>query len=531
MGALTLATLSDGIAFLANVTSRIESIIGFGVAAGVAVLSSYVIMGILLPLILMRLDERKLARNPPGNRVKDDGQNGASNGPSGVPLPPQDRNATPLTGIAWLIVRLAEYRSVILPVTVLVTAFTTYLSFQLDPKLDIKDFFDSQSGFVVGLDKLDQHTDPALAGEPAFLYIEGDLAARESLDAIQGLLSRLNDNPHLGRSEDGSVFLYNRTVFDLLRRVTGSSHAREQVLEVTGVAISDADGDGIPDTRDQTKAAYEYMTAYGVPLDEHTTAYDSLQVREVLYVPEDAGDRQATIIILGVLGSREQANLGAARESLERALAPLKDTPAISAAGTTGSPFAREATLTATTRALTISLPVAGRRLPLVADPLDAFGEVCASDHRPHWVGGVLVIWVHVPHGLQPQLRHGHHRRGLHRCGHRLLNTHDPAIPARVGKSAWPGRSPPGGGYRHRGCPCRVGGIQHNWVRRPRVRSDAAILNIRGTHRCNDTDGRGGVSAGTPFVAFNCGPQRPSAASAAAMNLGPSTRSAKNPVL
>ncbi len=359
LGALTLATLSDGIAFLANVTSRIETIIGFGVGAGVAVLSSYVIMGILLPLILMRLDERKLARNPPGDQVKDDGQNRASNGPSGLPPSPQDRNSTPLTGIAWLVVRLAEYRWVILPVTVLVTAFTTYLSFQLDPKLDIKDFFDSQSGFVVGLDKLDQHTDPALAGEPAFLYIEGVLAARESLDAIQGLLSGLDDNPHLGRSEDGSVFLYNRTVFDLLRRLTGSSHAREQVLEVTGVAISDADGDGIPDTRDQTKAAYEYMTAYGVPLDEHTTAYDPIQVREVLYVPEDSGDRQATIIALGVLGSREQANLGAARESLERALAPLKDTPAISAAGITGSPFAREATLTATTRALTISLPVA----------------------------------------------------------------------------------------------------------------------------------------------------------------------------
>ena len=68
LGALTLATLSDGIAFLANVTSGIETIIGFGVAAGIAVLSSYVIMGILLPLVIMRLDERKRVRTVLGQQ-------------------------------------------------------------------------------------------------------------------------------------------------------------------------------------------------------------------------------------------------------------------------------------------------------------------------------------------------------------------------------------------------------------------------------------------------------------------------------
>jgi predicted RND superfamily exporter protein len=60
LGALTLAMLSDGIAFLANVTSGIETVIGFGIGAGIAVLSSYVIMGMFLPLVIMRLDQRRL---------------------------------------------------------------------------------------------------------------------------------------------------------------------------------------------------------------------------------------------------------------------------------------------------------------------------------------------------------------------------------------------------------------------------------------------------------------------------------------
>ena len=60
IGALTLAMLSDGIAFLANLTSGIETVIGFGIGAGIAVLSSYVIMGMFLPLVIMRLDQHRL---------------------------------------------------------------------------------------------------------------------------------------------------------------------------------------------------------------------------------------------------------------------------------------------------------------------------------------------------------------------------------------------------------------------------------------------------------------------------------------
>ena len=345
LGALVLATLSDGIAFLANVTSGIETIIGFGVAAGVAVLSSFVIMGILIPLVLMQLDQRKVHRSTLALPVKDEYD------------ADKLKEAHPSYGrIAWVVVELARVPWAVVPLAAVVTAGAVYLSLQLEPKLDIKDFFDADSDFAVGVDKLEEHTSETVAGEPAVIYVEGDMTDPRSLEALRDLLDRLADNETLGNARDGSVSLYNRTVFDLLRRVTESSVARQRALEATGVSILDKDSDGIPDTPEQIRAAYDYMIDNGVPLDGQTLAYDSIQVREVLYHDQD---KQAIILIIGVLGSREQANLRRSRESLELDLAPLRGVPSITEAGITGSPFAREATLTATTKALTISLPVA----------------------------------------------------------------------------------------------------------------------------------------------------------------------------
>ena len=59
LGALALAMLSDGIAFGSNVTSGIESVIGFGVGAAVAVLAAFIVLGLVAPLVMMRIDGLK----------------------------------------------------------------------------------------------------------------------------------------------------------------------------------------------------------------------------------------------------------------------------------------------------------------------------------------------------------------------------------------------------------------------------------------------------------------------------------------
>ena len=351
LGALTLAMLSDGIAFLANVTSGIETVIGFGIGAGIAVLSSYIIMGMFLPLVIMRLDQRRLGLVYERNE--------ASRGGQGTEL--ADESASHPVGamLAGAVLAFAHHRWAVLPLAATLTAAATLLAFQLEPNLDVKDFFDSESDLVIGLDKLDQHTAPALSGEPAVIYIRGDLTSAESLDGLRELLDRLSKNGRLGQSAEGQVSLYSRTLFQLLSKITGNAYARSQVMDDTGVAISDDDGDQVPDGPEQVRAAFDYMVRQGVPLNETTMVYDPIQVRETLHHDPTQLGEQEIILVVGVLGSRQQANIEAARQALEQDLEPLRRVPDISFVGLTGSPFTREATLQATTRALNVSLPVA----------------------------------------------------------------------------------------------------------------------------------------------------------------------------
>jgi len=354
LGALTLAMLSDGIAFLANVTSGIETVIGFGIGAGIAVLSSYVIMGMFLPLVIMRLDQRRYASASRQAETSGGDQRTASADES-----PSRSASLAQSVISGLVLEFARHRWAVLPLAAVLTVAATLLAFQLEPNLDVKDFLDSESDLVIGLDKLDQHTAQALSGEPAVIYIRGDLTAPESLDALRDLLVRLSDNDKLGQSENGQVSLYSRTLFQLLSRITENSYARSQVQAEAGVEITDEDADQAPDGPEQVRAAFDYMVRHGIPLNESTLVYDPIQVRETLHHDPSQNGEQEFILVVGVLGSRQQANIGVARQALERDLEPLRRVPSISFVGLTGSPFTREATLQATTKALNVSLPVA----------------------------------------------------------------------------------------------------------------------------------------------------------------------------
>ena len=51
-GALILATASDSVAFLANTTAGIESIVQFGIGAAIALFGAYVLLGVVSPILV-----------------------------------------------------------------------------------------------------------------------------------------------------------------------------------------------------------------------------------------------------------------------------------------------------------------------------------------------------------------------------------------------------------------------------------------------------------------------------------------------
>ena len=62
--ALALAMVTDAIAFVSNASASIETVVGFGIGAGLAIAAAFVIMGLTLPLALMRLDAWRAKAGP-----------------------------------------------------------------------------------------------------------------------------------------------------------------------------------------------------------------------------------------------------------------------------------------------------------------------------------------------------------------------------------------------------------------------------------------------------------------------------------
>ena len=408
LGALVLAMLSDGIAFLSNSASEIEAIVHFSIAAGIAAASSFLLLGVTVPLAAMRID--RLRRPRPGSvsvvariiTLTSGAGVVALTGASvlflvvGFAIPGvvillativgflviptmmmrwrnrglelQDDSFTsqidthreePKT--SWLVpvvTGLARYRSLVLLVMAAVTAASVLLALRLDPELDVKDFFDSNSDFVVGLDKLDEHI-AERSGEPGIIYIRGDLTDPQALAATQQFIGKLAQNPYVGRDADGAPSLKDN-VFSMLERVTGSGYARGQMTAASGgLEITDVNGDGIPDSREQVKATYDYIIQNGVPLDENTLVYDVGQVRDALFHDPSGREENVTVLVVGITGTREQSMVKAAREALTEDLEVLLQNPLITRVGVTGSPFVREGQLGATTNSLQTSLPIA----------------------------------------------------------------------------------------------------------------------------------------------------------------------------
>ena len=354
MVALVLAMLTDGMAFFSNTVSDIESIIGFGIAAGIAVISSLIIMGIFVPLALMRLDALRETGKADSKPVSD-----------ADPLP-NDNEPRRTLSAEWVVGRLARSRLIVLPMVAVVTCAALVFAIRLEAQLDVKDFFDNESDFVVGLEKLDRHSG-STQGEPGSIYIEGDLSSNESLEALRELQSRLRANPYVAKGVDGEPTLYSQTVFELMEGVIGSEYSLSQVKLVTGQAVSDTDGDKMPDTQAQINSAYDYIVVHGVPLDESTYAFTPARVRGSLYRDLSGHHPDAVQIRVGLPGTREQSVVSGAQQAIEADLKFLEDVPTISAAGLTGSAFTRAASLDAAVRSLLISLPVAMLSCFLVA--------------------------------------------------------------------------------------------------------------------------------------------------------------------
>jgi len=372
--ALLLALGTGAFAFLANAISGIQSITQFGIAAAIALTAAYVVLGIVVPIAVALIERHVEHRPVPGGRVLALGGGFAaaatamaavlfvvfldpaiglgllagylvvflivpalligrratvavattmtttmtttSGSNESLTAPTDPEHAPPSDGrIAAAIGRTVSFvaarRILVLPLAAVLTGVAAVFAVQVPTAFDVEDFFTADSGFVVGIEKVDEHVGDQ-GGEPADVYISTDLDDPAAVAAITDFVAEVAalGTDLLARSSDGSVAI-----------------DAEALTVLAG-----------------------------------TSSLSPLEASQLLAPANDDG-YQAIRFELGLVGSRAQENIEATRELLDPMVVDLQETLAASHPGSeavlTGGPIVRQASLDAVSDSLQTSIPIA----------------------------------------------------------------------------------------------------------------------------------------------------------------------------
>ena len=405
VGALLLAMASDSIAFLSNLSSNIEAVIHFGAAAGIAVLSSYFILGVIAPVVVMQTDQLILKTGQAFQsrfwntfRVLGSFLVAISSGAAVIMLvaldktlgllllsgclvafviipilfmlrfakhnknsfiqlePPAVISDSKLMKVTQSIVSISSQRSIlVLIIATFVTILATYYAVQLRPSFDVKDFFDSNSEFVLGLDKFDEYMGEQ-GGEPGIAYVRGDLTDPSALNEIYMFIENLRDVEFVAVTPSGEV-TFGPHVINKIQSVMGSPVAKDLISKSERIQISDLNNDGFPDSADQVRSIYDYALINGVMGEGGQLIASPDQVNASIYYREN--EESLTAISFQIPGTRDQKIVTKTKELVDPLLNDLQSHPSISRAALTGSPFTRDVQLQASANTLFTALPIA----------------------------------------------------------------------------------------------------------------------------------------------------------------------------
>ncbi|HEY5638785.1 MAG TPA: MMPL family transporter [Dehalococcoidia bacterium] len=408
-GALVLALSTSAIAFGSNATSGIEGVIQFGFGAAISLGSAFVMLGVLAPMFLLRIEEALAgapeASGSPFSRIGSGfriliaaviagvmviaiigvpfiglvavilysalviavplwwtGRSAARHQASGAAPAVANTAGQSMASAGTAIAAVVRLRYLALVVIAGVTAIAVVGASNVGTKTEPSDFFPSNSDFVTSIDKILEHTTSLAAGD-VLIYIEGrDLADPRTLSAAAEVVGTVGaeGGDLFSQNPDGS-FAAPDSALDVARAAVAVDYAGDAISAETGAAITDDDGDGFPDSAEQVEAVFSYASQNGIPAGETVFVYTADEVATLLARPD--GETWATTLSFPMQGFGDSSRVQRAEDIVAEGETDLL--AAVGAEGLnietsiSGEALTEQLALDAITDSMVISVPLA----------------------------------------------------------------------------------------------------------------------------------------------------------------------------
>ncbi len=416
--ALLLAVVSSIAAFISNSVAGIEAIVQFGLGSALALFLAFAVLGIVAPKALLAVEDglgdppldrgrmilhklgftvmaiaagtmvtMSIVMPPAGGvllivflglflaipyRVTQGsyGKAAADGRPTGVEIKGAGHGFKAAGDVVHF---LARWRVFTLPVTVALAVLGVVGFTQVESEFSFSDFFNSDSGFIQGMDAQERNFGAGGGTEDGYIYIEGDLTQPSVLLAIGqaeadvAAADAADDSGFLSRNVDGALETGDSAV-TIVRTATGSAAAIDAIASVTGVTITDTDGDGLADTPQQIRAIYDVAFAHGILNASGDLAFQAEAIPEIIRAKGDGS--HATRLLVGIASLTDDEIITDARSALEAAAAGLESGPAgsdLERIAVSGETITSKDSLDAFTSAMVVALPVALLLCALIA--------------------------------------------------------------------------------------------------------------------------------------------------------------------
>lgn len=315
--ALFIAMVTTSIAFFSNISSDLQSVQQFGIAAGLAIIFAFLLLGLALPAVRMLLQERKFLKKKDKEVKVEKAGEGAKE--EKATKASKKKNVSDEPARVWkALAKLGSKPVLVIIIVALITIPLGYRGMQIEGKMPVEDFINSESDFVVSLTTMNKYFK---VGESGMVLLQADYRDPEMLATMDTIDANIQDN------EEATPFQGIPTITWFVRNLTRNDFVFKAFDNMTMSAyleLTDDDDNGLPDTSAQVERVYEFIIEedQGIPLyqvDERIVSHDRLVIQS-LFSWNKGADMDLAVVVVSLPHSGDASKVAEGREELKEDL-------------------------------------------------------------------------------------------------------------------------------------------------------------------------------------------------------------------